>query len=1603
MASPNYQPATCKIIPHGSIDGGDSLHLRLAFAARGFARGQIDQNVYNEFWWDWPARLYAAWNGGRMLLTWQPYSAPLPAPTKGLVLNATSAIVTAPRAGRPGAPQPDNSLSWLTGPLTSASGAPSLTAAWRALISKDNATPRLKIFDHPVPGKPPVTPSMCTPNAFEAYNTITNAVALRAKLAGLTVQPQGAQRSAWFATTHTDTGCWLQEQIPYLIHRHDVRTDELLIPNLCGQDDANCNLRDQLKGLLYKAFAVGGDQAATAQRVERNLARLCQSGQPFRDLTCSALLTAFAPLQNNSVACPACSQPAADGAQPQTVAPSQKSVDWVNSAIYRGAAQTAATKKHADEIMSGAKSAREAWQQSVAVPASVPTDAGSIDIGQVAALANDSPLAELFGLALDIKVTRAAVEAALGPGMFATLLQQQSALRCGFILDGGGAPPIKFESYSPVTVSAAGAYPEEGNPTRPNFIRSGFLLLGDINQFTVTDFSYSTFHANYRLWFPTVASHLKRVGAAAGDLSTLSENGLPRRRRSTERRFRKALEDTPQVPEVSDGVVEVYYRGAGTKLTERMDKEAGQQQGSDDGGSINLYADDLARGYGLEVKVGDEWVSQTYATESRAVSVGGAWYPILDGTVELEGFVKWAPHKRIDAASEPATDPNNYTPPHDVHAPENLLTWPGFGLRVMPPGTIRDSQSTTPDARHRALLTSRGIPHQRRFTKLRYNTCPLLRIPIFDLTGARLDANPAVAYDSSVERQVPVSRHRRVKPPELLIVNPLRGEDSLGETLEQVIVRTGKQRNDDVSQRVLVPPRAAEDMAYLEGKFDPQSGGRRLKDSGSFKDVKLQKITTPQGPVSAGQGDTVTDAQYVTYQFPLTDVKKKQLPKNCPLYQDPDYIPTGAYWPDPRASQVYVTVWDLVNPQANPVRLVTPFYARTRWPDAHRIYFTVQRVNSASLAVNHGFHNGREEIQIRLPPAHQVSVDLQSLPDDAGFDGMNPPTILAAGLFMAHAAASLGVQQVLDAAAPAQTLTLIHAIDAPLAPPTVKDFQFRQIIHAYARQTRTPDKQTAVTETTVAFKGDVTLDYKSTGKVTVVAVWDELVLSAGTVQRQHFEAPLTVLDTNDTTQLGATTLSMVGAAESDTTLIPDWVLNDGSSLVTFNKAPPRARSVQIVARASVRDSFAKYFPNGKVADPLTGVALAAPWLNTQRPAAPRLKQAMHSFNRYSGDARPPRRVSGRSKENARTAAGFCIYVDELLQDAGEHGLLGVVLWQQPRAQAMQYTLSRRSNIFSSEQPSTFAGMNFSADYPVKVGNAPYPVPGAVRTLDSGYWDAPTRSTVTRWAADVFQGYPRVATPAPTLQNFVLQGDDPHERADPYTGARKPYTVKVFDYLSVGGLEPFEVDPTLNPPPSQLNDTHPESFPTYPFTVLGYEPQYDSRKGLYFYEIRFKDFAPETFLKLALVSLQPNSLRFAECSEVMFAPYIKPLGDRFTVVTPDWTGRQYQIDVYGGPLEGSVIATHGAFGVELYGKDRSGRTRNATAQGSNTRVTLDLLDISSRTDGCLWSAKLKITDDDLGELRLLVKESRRYAQPGSRWPQKDLGEVLVYWEHFSFRG
>jgi hypothetical protein len=1625
MPSNGFEPVACKVVPHGLSDDGQWLHLRVSFSPRanagsGNAPPAIDPTVYADFWSEWPARLYSGWKVGLVHLIWQDKSA-APA-TNSVALNSGVVKVATPKAGGHATVPEDNALSWLTGTVSTAKPSPPLGDVWRALTSSQNSLKNLTVFKaRDQTGTPPlVTASTCTSNARLTYERIKAAVSLQSTLkqqSDIEIKSRASgDQEHQFALQKLQTRIGVlaaKVTTPFLIQRHDLRTEEVIVPNLCGLDDTHCTLRKQLRQLLDQALAGDAKAVEKARAVERDLARLCQSGHTFEDLTCSALLTVFYRLRN-TYTCPVCNQPPVT--PPGSTQPLPESVSWSASAVYRGTAQTAATRANIARIKKARENALKGEATENSKPISVPHDGSELDAKAILSLANDRLLAELFGLVLDIQVSKAAIESSLGAGVVQQLLSEPSIVRLGFVANApGSGGTIVYESYSPCTVCAVGAFlPEEvSDPNSSRLIQDGFLRIGDDDQFAATDVSYTTIQTNYRLWHSQTAAHLHKLKRLTDSALAIQPTTPVRTQRFILAKLSAAFKDFPEVPEPIDALIEIYYANAGSRLTIRLTSEADQQLPGNDGRAIYLYANDLIRGYGLDVNMGgNQWSSQTYSTEIRKVTLDTTWTTLVDGAEDVEGFVKWAPHQRADAAG----DPNASSPPDDLHAPENMSTWDGFGPRAEHPGTAYTSDDTDPDAHHRALERNTDLPRTKRFSPLRYDTEVPVRIPVFDVTGVRLGcANPATINASTV-RKVPVTRHKRVKPPELLVVNPSKGKNAFGETLEQVVIRTGAHQTDEYRERVLVPPRVAENIAYAHGAFDISAGGKPLRDSGTFRDVGLIRRVTSESDGAGQPGSKITPVKYVSFVFPQTD--DKHIPPLQPVFADPVHLPTGAYWPDPKSLAALVSITNRVTGDRLVFRL--PFYRQTRWPDARRALLHVNRGNEGqSYKVEHQITDGRDQVYIRMPPGHQVEVVIQSASNGTYYEGTtNPPDVSLKGFFVEHPKISYSatdtaeqlqwsavfgdpptLPEQFDSTFPTRSMDLIHAVDHPLKAPAVTAFAFRQIIAAYSAVASHANSP-VVANSTVAFKGSLAIDYKTTGKTTLYAAWEEKTLKNGGVEVSHTEAPIDVLDTSKITELNRKSLDLVEDVDADylAKQVPDWTDTSAnpSHFIAYDARPPRARSAKVFAKAGMRDEFSKYFPTPAPAL-VTGPSFPVQWLNSLRPTPPRLKHSTHSFIRYFGPARNGRRRSSSSKESARTDPGLCIYVDEPLQSSGERGLLGVVLWQQPRSETRSYALSRDSSMLSTDAQPATAGLNFSPDYLVPGAGSAAKVPGA-RTLDRISYCKPTCSSVTRWAGDIFENYPLVTTMAPGLANFVLQGDDDKECNDPYTNKSKRYSVTVADYVSVGGLEEFESDPTKPLP----TDHNMDGLPTYPFTILGYEPQYDSVAKLYYYEIRFRDFPTETFVKLALVYFQPNSLRFAECSDVVFAPFIKPLGDRFTVVTPvGLFSRDFTVDVYGRADEKALIADHGTFSIEVLCKDRrNAQGLHAKTEGTNSAVTLTPLDPADRGPSCLWSARLSIADSNLYEPRIVIKEGRLYGQPGSVSPEKGVGEVLVYWEQFT---
>lgn len=262
------------------------------------------------------------------------------------------------------------------------------------------------------------------------------------------------------------------------------------------------------------------------------------------------------------------------------------------------------------------------------------------------------------------------------------------------------------------------------------------------------------------------------------------------------------------------------------------------------------------------------------------------------------------------------------------------------------------------------------------------------------------------------------------------------------------------------------------------------------------------------------------------------------------------------------------------------------------------------------------------------------------------------------------------------------------------------------------------------------------------------------------------------------------------------------------------------RDVGYIGLCSSR--FAEYFYSaGHDArkGPPSAPTFGVPHLNTARPEAFDLAYVIPTFQTLSDDNSLTR--PKRSFLQQRRGGTLRIFFRGQGCTSGPGEKLGVVIFN--TSAPRDYALSRASREWSNEPQGNATGAS-AADYLAK-----------------------TATYNSIWAGDNL--WPsKVSTGGPAANDFL----DPDSVVEGAT------------LLELEGPEP-------------------SGEPRYPITLATYNPQFDPDRQLSWCDVGLTVPSSFAFLRLALVRYQPHSLRFADCSRVVYADYISLTPTRSLIV------------------------------------------------------------------------------------------------------------------------
>ncbi len=706
-----------------------------------------------------------------------------------------------------------------------------------------------------------------------------------------------------------------------------------------------------------------------------------------------------------------------------------------------------------------------------------------------------------------------------------------------------------------------------------------------------------------------------------------------------------------------------------------------------------LNARDVLRGFRIDV-----WVSRTqqwYSLHRRNSHYRfGSDLSIEVDLNDEEGFQQ-------PTAMQPADDPTRKPDPTattagipqpatDLYVHERIARWEGWSLSAQRPGLALNrsadpAMATTPDPTLNRPMTpfkmvatfaavARSLP------ELRFGLKYRLRARAVDLAGNSIPLNSPIAAELAAPANgalLPYLRFEPISPPLLILQEPTQG----GGTLERLVIRSfnAGEASDrivttDADHRHVAPPRVSEHVAEQHGMFDDAHG--TISGSQSTYDTIVARDTY-EIPQESGVPIEPAPSLAVEY-FPDPFARGAAL-RNLPNAPDD----TGgrlvndaleyAVLPDVQARAGSVTYIDF----------------GTQWPQRTSFLLTLVE-GSASPE----WDSANRELTLSMQKGAVVEVELSSYLFEGdlaqmGVWGWLRELFAAAELNAMQggsAAYQLGITSDVialltrlilegghDMITPARTLTLVHAVQQPLAHP---EFVQLPVVHQAADPILASALRNSFTPITawrsrgshsVVLLGALKIDGQTTSKIDLEARW--LEYSDDPSQ----PAPTRTWNTHavETIPLATVAPGPIYSDASATRMVgvyvPPvdtlWFCAPIDELAGVETPPAVAaplhrfddtkhRWVRYTAIATTR--FEEYFPPG-LDFTRTGEPLMVDVPASARPTAPDIAYVVPTFGWE-------RQESSNVKSSVRFGNGLRVYLNRPWYSSGEGELLGVVLW-----------------------------------------------------------------------------------------------------------------------------------------------------------------------------------------------------------------------------------------------------------------------------------------------------------------------------------------------------
>lgn len=492
-------------------------------------------------------------------------------------------------------------------------------------------------------------------------------------------------------------------------------------------------------------------------------------------------------------------------------------------------------------------------------------------------------------------------------------------------------------------------------------------------------------------------------------------------------------------------------------------------------------AEQLVRGYRVDI-----WDSDTQTWHSLCERVGTYRFERTSTkrTIADEGFVQLA------AAGVP-TEPGQPSPAPELYLHESMFRWNGWSLVAPRPGLAISSNgdpNAAPQQPDNAGVTSFGLrttfdPARGSLPTLRFGVGYRLRARVVDLAGNSRtlgEAADAPALPPAAPGHVYL-RYEPVPSPVVVLRKPLDRDAAPGESLDRVVIRTAnadKGQDDvpsvDTADRHVAPPRTTPALAEAHGGFDDETGHVR-GDAATYRMIRERDAAQLN---QDGEVPAEPDEQLMVPYLP--DV----LARGAALRGLPG-VPEGTIGTVTDEGQLIYRPMELLQPSS-----VTQvgFGPASEWPAMQPFRLVLQEGSDRPT-----WDARKRVLTIALPKGEVAEVDLSCYFHRADLELLGVWDWIRREIEARYASAKdpaalerLGdavlplTQRTLEgghwALTPARTLVLAHAVQQPLGAPVIDGLLADRDFGS----------------TNARLQGTIRVHPSSTGKIDLVARWDEI-------------------------------------------------------------------------------------------------------------------------------------------------------------------------------------------------------------------------------------------------------------------------------------------------------------------------------------------------------------------------------------------------------------------------------------------------------------------------------------------------------------------------------